>query len=50
MGGGRWEPPILYRLLPWAGVVAYVVGIAWMVRIYRADPEAGESPWRYRDF
>jgi uncharacterized membrane protein YhdT len=50
IGGGFREPPLWYELWPWAGVVAYVVGIAWMIRIYRSDPEAGESPWRYRDF
>ena len=32
------------------GVAAYVVGLAWMIRIYRTDPEVGESPWRYREF
>jgi cation transporter-like permease len=44
------RPSLVASVLPWAGVVAYVVGIAWMVRICRADPDAGESPWRYRDF
>jgi hypothetical protein len=24
-------------------------GVAWMVRIYRTDPEAGPSPWRSQD-
>jgi hypothetical protein len=28
------------------GVVTYVVGLAWMIRIYRADPEAHPSWWR----
>ena len=50
LGGGYFEPPLWQQLMPWAGVAAYVVGIAWMIRIYRTDPEAGESPWRYRDF
>jgi hypothetical protein len=28
------------------GLVTYVVGLAWMIRIYRADPEAHPSWWR----
>ena len=50
MGGSTWEPPLWSRLFPWAGVAAYLVGLGWMIRIYRADPEAADSPWRYRDF
>jgi len=31
----------------WAGaVVAHVLGYLWMIRIYRADPEARPSAWR----
>lgn len=36
------------ELLPWAGAAAYVVGLGWMIRIYRADPEPDEPTWRYR--
>ena len=50
MGGGYFEPPLWQQLIPWAGVAAYVVGLAWMIRIYRTDPEACESPWHYREF
>jgi len=25
-------------------------GLAWMVRIYRRDPEAGPLPWRYHHY
>jgi len=32
------------------GLIVPAIGIAWMIRIYRADPEAGERTWRYRDF
>jgi hypothetical protein len=49
-GGSMWEPPLWYRLYPWAGVAAYLVGLGWMIRIYRTDPEAADNPWRYRDF
>lgn len=38
------------EILPWLGVLGVIVGIVWMARLARADPEAGVSPWRYRDF
>lgn len=48
--------PMFYReslpevILPWLAGVGVIVGMVRMVRIARADPEAGPSPWRYRDF
>ena len=45
-----WKPPLLVALAPWAGGIGLVVGIAWMVRLSRPDPEPGERSWRYRDF
>ena len=44
------EPPdqLLPATILVAGILAYVVGLAWMVRIYRADPEAHASFWRSR--
>jgi hypothetical protein len=44
------EPPLLASLIPWVAVAAYVVGISWMIRLSRPNPEAGETTWRYRDF
>jgi hypothetical protein len=44
------EPPLIASLVPWAGVVGVLVGVVWMVRLSRPDPEAGERTWRYRDF
>ena len=46
------EPPdpLLPATILVAGILAYVVGLAWMVRIYRADPEAHKSFWRSRRF
>jgi hypothetical protein len=44
------EPPLIESLVPWVGVLGVIIGIVWMIRIARADPEAGESFWRYRDF
>jgi Flp pilus assembly protein TadB len=33
-------------LVPAIGIVIDVVGLGWMIRIYRTDPEAGRSAWR----
>lgn len=40
----------LYPYAVWAGIGIALVGTIWILRIAREDPEAGESPWRYRDF
>ena len=51
MGGGPWmgpPDPTLPAIILGVGIVAYFVGLAWMVRIYRTDPEAHESFWRSR--
>jgi hypothetical protein len=32
------------------GAAGVVIGLIWMWRILRADPEAGAPPWRHRDF
>ena len=41
------EPPSrLVWLVPAFGILLNVVGLAWMVRILRADPEGGPSAWR----
>ncbi len=51
MGGGMFrEPPPLTWLLPLIGIAGVITGFAWMVRLSRPDPEAGERTWRYRDF
>jgi hypothetical protein len=31
-----------------AGVAGVVVGLTWMIRIYRSDPEPDQHAWRYR--
>jgi hypothetical protein len=52
-GGSRpmfAEPSLLESALPWAAAAGVIVGIAWMVRLSRPDPEPGERSWRYRDF
>jgi hypothetical protein len=41
-------PPWYFDALPWLGAAGYLVGLGWMVRIYRARPEDGERTWRYR--
>jgi hypothetical protein len=40
---------LLEVLIPAIGFGGMVVGLAWMIRIHRADPEAGERSWRYHD-
>jgi hypothetical protein len=44
------RPPLLGSLIPWLGFIGIIVGIVWMIRIYRADPEPVQPTWRYRDF
>ena len=43
-----FETPLTETLIPWFGAGMFVVGFAWMVRLSRPDPEAGERTWRYR--
>ena len=31
----------------WIGVATAVIALAWMIRIYRAGPEAPRSSWRF---
>jgi hypothetical protein len=47
---GWREPWLLEQLLPWAGGSGMILGLIWMIRLSRANPEAGERTWRYRDF
>jgi hypothetical protein len=50
IGGGMLYEPRWYEVaLPWAGAIGYLVGLGWMIRIYRADPEPHQPSWRYRD-
>jgi hypothetical protein len=42
-------PPWYVDALPYlAAAAVYLVGLGWMIRIYRARPEDGERTWRYR--
>jgi hypothetical protein len=48
--GGMFEQPWYEVALPCGvGALGYLVGLGWMIRIYRADPEPDEPTWRYRD-
>jgi hypothetical protein len=40
------SPKVASWLFAAGAVVAHVVGYLWMIRIYRADPEASPSAWR----
>lgn len=44
------EPLLIQSLVVWAGLAGLVLGLVWMIRLSRANPEAGESAWRYRDY
>jgi hypothetical protein len=53
MGGPMFlkpPDPTFAEIIVGAGILAYVVGLAWMVRIYGADPEAHASFWRSRRY
>lgn len=41
-----WSP--WYHAAPAVGFVGNIVGLAWMVRIYRAEAEPDQHAWRYR--
>ena len=42
---GVQPTPVWAYALPVLGVI---VGLVWMIRIYRADPEPDQHAWRYR--
>lgn len=44
------EPPPIETFVPWTGVGLFLVGLVWMIRLSRPDPEGGERSWRYRDY
>ena len=48
MGPDLGPPSGLVLLILLAGVAANVIGLVWMIRIYRSDPEAHPSFWRFR--
>lgn len=47
MGGGI-EPSLGSYAIYGLALVGVVGGLAWMIRIYRADPEPDQAAWRYR--
>jgi hypothetical protein len=49
-GDGMHEPLLMETLIPWAGAGLFIVGLVWMIRLSRPDPEAGERSWRYREY
>jgi hypothetical protein len=42
------EPPVWSYAFAAIGVLGLIVGLVWMVRIYRGDPEPDQHAWRYR--
>jgi hypothetical protein len=51
-GGGMMRPSefatAVGMIVPGAGVLGLVIGLAWMWRILRANPEPDTRSWRYR--
>ena len=50
MGGMESDPDPLGALVPGIGIGMFLVGLAWMIRIYRVacDVEPDHGNWRYR--
>jgi hypothetical protein len=46
MGGTAWWEDWLAP----AGLIGVLIGLVWMIRIYRADPEPDQRAWRYRQW
>jgi hypothetical protein len=47
IGPMRFGPPSVFEwLMPAIGATGVLVGFGWMIRIYRAEPEAHPSFWR----
>jgi hypothetical protein len=44
------QPPFFDQLSVQIAILMYLVGLAWMIRIYRTDPEAHRSFWRSRRY
>ena len=39
----------LSELAPFAGVPGVIIGLVWIVRLSRPNPEPDQHGWRYRD-
>jgi hypothetical protein len=44
------EPLLIESLVTGTGAGLFLIGLMWMIRLSRPDPEAGERSWRYRDY
>jgi hypothetical protein len=40
-----WQEPALAGI----AIASFLFGFAWMIRIYRSDPEPDQRAWRYRE-
>jgi protein-S-isoprenylcysteine O-methyltransferase Ste14 len=43
-----WFVAAMGMIVPGAGVLGLIIGLAWMWRILRANPEPDSRSWRYR--
>jgi hypothetical protein len=41
-------PPVSVDAIYGLSVLSAIVGLVWMVRIHRANPEPDQGTWRYR--
>jgi hypothetical protein len=49
MGGPMFQSPpdpLLGNAIIGLGIAMYLIGLAWMLSIYRRDPEGHRSSWR----
>ena len=47
MGGGLQFGPVAFIVFG-TGILGMAIGLTWMIRILRADPEPDAKAWRYR--
>ena len=43
-----YDPGPIAVVVPAAGILGLIIGLAWMVRILRSDPDPDAKAWRYR--
>ena len=43
-----YDPGPIAVVVPATGILGLIVGLAWMIRILRSDPDPDAKAWRYR--
>jgi hypothetical protein len=49
-GSSPMFEPLWVKFVTWIGGAGVLIGLTWLVRLSRLNPERGEVDWRYRDF